>query len=106
MCWAIKTLALEGLSGSQVCERGAGLSGWSFAADDRVHLLLLRTSYLSVMFFAGWKGMVWFGLEMIGKLPFEVLNANGSHGAVAGDWTPGCLTCTLLLIGKFKRGPA
>ncbi len=59
---AFKTLALEGLSGSQVCERGAGLSGWSFAADDRVHLLLLRTSYLSVMFLLAGRG--WSGLGL------------------------------------------
>ncbi len=96
----------EGLSVSQICERGTGSFGWAFAVTNPAVLLLLRTRYLSVMFFAGWKEKVWFGLEMIGKQPFEVLNANGSHVAVAGDWTPGCLTCTLLLIGQSKRGPA
>lgn len=48
----------EGLSFSQICERGTGLSGLSFAATNPAVLLLLRTRYLSVMFFAGWKGMV------------------------------------------------
>jgi hypothetical protein len=58
----------EGLSVSQICERGtglSGLSGLSFAATNPAVLLLLRTRYLSVMFFAGWKGMVWFGISKL-----------------------------------------
>ncbi len=51
----------EGLSLSQICERGTGLSGLSVAADNLRDLFSLCMRHSITMSFIGRKRMVWFG---------------------------------------------
>jgi hypothetical protein len=59
------TVVHPGQNAPYRAKRVAGLSGWSFAAINPAVLLLLRTRYLSVMFFAGWKEKVWIGISKV-----------------------------------------
>ena len=81
----------EGLSFSQICERGTGLYGWSFAADNLRDLFFLCMRHSITMSFVGRKRKVCFGLIGVGKQTFGnglILPTNGGSFGTGSTQDP------------------